>query len=77
MKQLKIGITAIALIAGIVSAFTAKAASRVGSFWTTTGGSTYLTTAAASAACPGTGVLCATQYTAGGHVTGRVILQAK
>lgn len=76
MKRMKIGFTAIALMTGIISSFVTSAASRLGTYWTTTGGGVYLSTVAAQAHCQGTGILCAVQYTAGGNVTGAVILTA-
>lgn len=67
MKQVKMGITAIALLVGVISAFAGKATKFAGTYWTTSNSSTKYTTR--PAACGGGTVLCAAQHTVGGTLT--------
>lgn len=73
MKKIRIGITAIALLSGIIASYTTMALGRVGTYWLSGGGTVYLTTAAASFRCFTFGRLCAVQYTSGGHPTGFIM----
>ncbi|NSL86945.1 hypothetical protein ECE50_008900 [Chitinophaga sp. Mgbs1] len=69
MKHLKIGITAVALLIGLISSFTSKASRAVGS---------YITTAishrvfAPGTVCTGTQAFCGRLHTVGGKTLGPV-----
>jgi hypothetical protein len=67
MNRVKIGITAIALMVGAISAFASKATKFAGTYWTTAGSTTHYTTR--PAACNGGSILCAAQHTLNGTLT--------
>ena len=64
MKQLKIGITAIALLVGAVSAFASNTSKFIGTYWTTVGSSTVYT----SNPCLTGAKLCGHSHTVGGKL---------
>lgn len=67
MKQIKMGITAIALLVGAISAFAGKATKFAGTYWTTSNSTTRYNTR--PAACNGGSIVCAAQHTIGGTLT--------
>jgi len=72
MKKIKIGLTAIALSAGILSIFVAKAKAFANTaYWIDFRGNK--TTSAPTDVCPGGTMRCATAYNINGVPTGHVL----
>lgn len=78
MKKVSLGLTAIALMVGLASAFASKTVVTGATFWRTVVHQTTLTKAQVLATCKGINVTCALQYTTAhpNTWTGQVIFKA-
>ncbi|WP_160710809.1 hypothetical protein [Chitinophaga solisilvae] len=74
MKHLKIGITAVALLVGLISSFTSKASRAAGSYITTIRNHRVF---APGTVCTGNQVLCGHLHTVGGKTLGPVFTNVK
>ena len=76
MKKVKIGFTALALMAGLVSVFVTRASKFSGTVYWIDYKGTRFNQVAPPAECPNTGsVLCATAYNISGHPTGTIAVK--
>ncbi|WP_160710808.1 hypothetical protein [Chitinophaga solisilvae] len=69
MRKIKTGITAVALLTGIITAFTSRAGKALGSYITTIHGHRVFTP---GTVCTGYHILCGHLHTAGGKTLGPV-----
>ncbi|WP_160710810.1 hypothetical protein [Chitinophaga solisilvae] len=74
MKHLKIGITAVALLIGLISSFTSKASRAVGSYITTVVSHRIFPP---GTVCTGTTVFCGNLHTFGGKIIRPVFTNKK